>query len=406
MKAIEWKRLSKQSYIFIACLLGMAFIVSCNKENDDMVENEDLVQILKANKWTTRDASYGEGNDYHAWVDFETTYLFFTSDRAGISYWIQKDYDTDLGNSKRTDYWDFDYTVSGNSVTIVMKGFPTVTYYYQGGYLISSSGETIFSSSPMTSSDQNLLKTLMPQTYTIGNLTCTYYPKTQELQISGNGAMPDYAVGEYRIWENFSIGVLTVEEGVTSIGHHAFYKKNIPTVYLPNSLKKIGAEAFADNQKLTNIYIPINVEEIGNAAFSGCSNLKTVYFNYDANKDAKLFRIGDWAFSGCKISNALRFPNQLEYIGIGAFIGGTFTDIYLGKNIHTIGSYALSGSSSGGSLSINRPIPPATPNGVVSNIERWTLYVPVGCSANYSTLDPWKMFKKINESSSLDNNGK
>lgn len=62
-----------------------------------------------------RDASYGEGGKDHAWLDVEHTTLYFTSNREGVVYWVQRDYDTDLGNHKTYDYKNFTYTVFGKT---------------------------------------------------------------------------------------------------------------------------------------------------------------------------------------------------------------------------------------------------------------------------------------------------
>lgn len=116
--------------ILVVAFVSISF-VSCGG-NDD-IGNNSLIQTLKSNKWISRDSSYGEGSNNHAWVDVETCFLYFTSDNAGVSYWIQKDYDTDLGNSIRTDYSLFTYSVSGNTVTITDEYGYVSRYNYEGG---------------------------------------------------------------------------------------------------------------------------------------------------------------------------------------------------------------------------------------------------------------------------------
>lgn len=72
----------------------------------------------------------------------------------------------------------------------------------------------------------------------------------------------------------------SVEDGVTEIGNYVFY---IPVAYtgfgqiksidLPNSLTKIGAHAFENQDKFEKITIPRNVIYIGEDAFKGCKKL-------------------------------------------------------------------------------------------------------------------------------------
>ena len=380
-------------------------LVSCGDDDDDNGNgggaNSSLIQTLKANKWITRDSSYGEGSGNHAWVDIETWILYFTSDHSGISYWIQKDYDTDLGNTTTRDYSLFEYTVSGNEVTLTYEDSYTLTVYYQGGYLTTESMGTIFEPSQMTANDYEFVKSLGPQTNTSGGITYTYDSRTYELKISGNGAMQNYSSGS-QPWKDYYIKKVTVEEGVTTIGDNAFYNMiQIEEIDLPNSLQKIGKQAFAKTL-LSEVDIPSHVEEICEAAFADCSYLTTIHFSYDSQKNAKLKTIGDFAFNGCKIKNYMIFPNQLETVGMMAFTG-TFTNINIGKNIKSIGMGAFTSSATEGALWINRGNPPTATSPVTGKDGRWSLHIPVGCRANYSTKEPWKNFKVIYESENLDN---
>lgn len=380
-------------------------LVSCGDDDGENEngggDNSSLIQTLKINKWITRDSSYGEGSDNHAWVDIETWILYFTSDHSGISYWIQKDYDTDLGNSTTRDYSLFEYTVSGNEVTLTYEDSYTLTVYYQGGYLTTESMGTIFEPSQMSASDYEFVKSLGPQTNTSGGITYTYDSRINELKISGNGAMENYSLGS-QPWKDYYIKKVTVEEGVTTIGDNAFYNMiQIEEIDLPNSLQKIGKQAFAKTL-LSEVDIPSHVEEICEAAFADCSYLKTIHFSYDSQKNAKLKTIGDFAFNGCKIKDYMIFPNQLETVGMMAFTG-TFTNINIGKNIKSIGIGAFTSSATEGALWINRGNPPMATTPVTGKDGRWSLHIPVGCRANYSTKEPWKNFKVIYESGNLDN---
>ena len=373
--------------------------LSCGNNNDGDISDSDLIQALQINKWITRDASSGEGTGSHAWVDLETTILYFTTSNSGISYWIQKDYDSDLGNSTTKDYSLFEYFVSDNSVTLYFENSYNTTLYFQSGYLVSESGSTIYEPSQMSSSDYEFVRSLGPQSGTSGGITFTYDPRAKKLIISGNGNMQNYKVGT-QPWADYDIYSVEVEEGITSIGDNAFYNMYISEVDLPSSLKRIGKQAFA-NTLLKEVYIPSSVEEVCEAAFAGCNYLTTINFDYDSNENSSLKIIGDLAFSGCKIKQYMRFTNQLENIGMMAF-SGSFSIVHLGKNIRSIGYGAFSSSASRGSFYINRETPPSETslvlgiNDELSN-DIWSLHVPVGCKSNYSSKEPWNKFKYIFE---------
>ena len=400
---IKMKYLWNLPTMIIAAMLSVS-ILACGDDDNDKANGgdvSDLIQILKTNKWTTRDSSYGEGSNNHAWVDIDTWILYFKSDHSGVSYWIQKDYDTDLGNSASKGYSLFEYSVSGNEVTIIYEDSNILKVYYQGGYLTTESFGTLFEPTKMESDDYEFVKTLGPQTKTSGGITYTYDDRTRELKISGNGDMKNYSIGS-QPWKEYNIKKVTIEEGVTSVGDNAFYNMlQIEKIDLPNSLKKIGKQAFAKTA-ITEVVIPLHVEEICAAAFLDCNYLRSIYFSYDSNRNGNLRTIGDYAFYGCKINNYMTFPNQLETVGLWAFTG-TFTIIDLGKNIKSIGMGAFTSSAKEGALWINRGNPPAASSQVTDRDGSWSLHIPVGCRANYSTQEPWKNFKVIYESDKLDN---
>ena len=81
------------------------------------------------------------------------------------------------------------------------------------------------------------------------NLTWELKPSTGELVISGEGEMASVPYGTaWRVESVYDSGIkkITVEEGVTSIADEAFFACSATEVFLPNSLKKIGASAFYD----------------------------------------------------------------------------------------------------------------------------------------------------------------
>ena len=434
--------------ILVVAFVSISF-VSCGG-NDD-IGNNSLIQTLKSNKWISRDSSYGEGSNSHAWVDVETCFLYFTSDNAGVSYWVQKDYDTDLGNSIRTDYSLFTYSVSGNTVTITDEYGYVSRYNYEGGYLVSESGGTIFESSPMTSNDYELVRSLGPKKGTCGNnLNYTFDDRTKILTISGSGRMNDYNSSN-QPWHDFAISKIVIKDGCTYVGTHAFnnLKYVVPDLDLPNSLLEIGDCAFCD-LLISDLVVPTELVRIGNYAFSDCEYLKKVNF---AGCNV-LEEIGDYAFAFCPInmssftiptnvkrigsfsffvssfrnltlndklesigdqafgeitSSKLEIPNSVKSIGSLAF-RGSFSEIRIGTGLNTISGVPFVTSKSGRIyVNLGKPLPISSSDYqyIIGNIYgnnasgSWTLYVPKGSKSAYQNAAGWKTFGSIIEDASL-----
>lgn len=91
-------------------------------------------------------------------------------------------------------------------------------------------------------------------------------------QLTVRGELPDSFGPKPWNDRNTEVNVITVEEGVTSIGARVF--KNLPNaekVSLPEGLKTIGEEAFIDDAKLKTVYAPDSLEKIDALAFFGTS---------------------------------------------------------------------------------------------------------------------------------------
>ncbi len=90
----------------------------------------------------------------------------------------------------------------------------------------------------------------------------------------------DYAFygSSLRGMENiFGVTSVEIPYGVTEIGYSAFmYCKSIHFVGLPNTLKKIGAQAFLETS-LTNVHVPSSVEEIGYQPFGYARSKVNIY---------------------------------------------------------------------------------------------------------------------------------
>lgn len=426
--------------IFLIAIVSISFL-SCSKEDDSGGGDspKSVTQILQANKWVSRDTSYGEGSNDHAWVDVESTTLYFTSENSGFTYWIQKDYDTNLGNTTTKDYITFSYSVSGNSVRIKNYGGSSVTYTLKDNYLVSESGGTVFVGSPLTSSDYDVIKALGPKEASCGpNLKYSYNEKSHKMTISGSGKMYDYTPST-QPWKNYPVEELEIEEGCTSIGSGAFkgiiYLMNVS---FPSTIQEIGDEAFYGTY-LWRIYLPSGLIRIGEGAFN-CEKIE--YVDFDACKN--LEEIDDYAFADCPLDMYLTLPSKVKRVGDFAFMKSTFktltlndkleevgasafgtiknTTLILPNSLRSIGTEAFVGpmreiligtglreinkspfrASTTGRMYVNLGYPIQAKETIVFDRESgWDLYVPKGSKTLYQKAEVWKKFKSINESADL-----
>jgi len=119
----------------------------------------------------------------------------------------------------------------------------------------------------------------------------TWEIKDQTLIINGEGPMPNFSTyaAPWNVGDNENIISIIINEGVTHIGNHAFYRggglagiygydryANVVHISLPNTLISIGENAFRGFISLTSIVIPDGVINIEKSAFQGCRSLRRV----------------------------------------------------------------------------------------------------------------------------------
>jgi len=172
------------------------------------------------------------------------------------------------------------------------------------------------------------------------------------LIISGQGAMPNYAVnsdvdthdyGYTRLdtpWDAYrsSINKVVVENGVTRIGWNAFRDlTDLKTAVISNSVTYIGNESFKDCINLTSVVIPNSVTGIGNSAFAGCVGLTSVVI------PNSVVSIGYTAFYGCiglkQITNLATTPQEAVMDYAGWFNGVSTSSVKLYVPAQSLAAY-------------------------------------------------------------------
>ena len=136
----------------------------------------------------------------------------------------------------------------------------------------------------------------------------------------------------------FKIKSLTIPDGVQTIEKAAFFSSALNSVSMPNSVIKIGEEAFyrcdslrqvtlseqltelpillfAQCTALSSVKLPEGLKKIGGSAFWYCTALNAV------NIPSSIDTIESGAFEQCYSLTSLSIPDEVEYIGNNAFGG-------------------------------------------------------------------------------------
>ena len=124
-----------------------------------------------------------------------------------------------------------------------------------------------------------------------------------------------YTIGD-NAFKNSAITSITIPQGVTSIGNHAFSDcKDLISITIPQGVTSIGDYAFFGCAKLSSATIPEGVANIGIGAFCLCSKLTYITIPESVTS------IGDRAFRDCSSLTSITIPESVKSIGENAFFG-------------------------------------------------------------------------------------
>lgn len=130
----------------------------------------------------------------------------------------------------------------------------------------------------------------------------------------------------YTAWvENFLNGNSSVEgDFLIEGGVLVAYRGKGAEVSVPEGVRVIAGEVFADHTEITALSLPDSLQVIGEAAFEGCTNLADIRFGSGVSE------IKDRAFQGTRISKKrVSIPASVEKLGLLAF--GTANITYEGE---------------------------------------------------------------------------
>jgi len=108
---------------------------------------------------------------------------------------------------------------------------------------------------------------------------------------------------------------VTVPEGVTAIGDHAFYHNHVvETIRVPRSVENVGRYAFSGCDNLRHVELSAGVKKLGERAFFHSHALEVVKLSEG------LEEIGEGAFLGCHALRSLCIPQSVRQVGASAFM--------------------------------------------------------------------------------------
>lgn len=152
----------------------------------------------------------------------------------------------------------------------------------------------------------------------------------KEITIGGNvvpfRAFRSYSTSSSYYSNGAKLEKVTINEGITEIGHHAFYNCTmLKDVVFPKSLKKIGGLSFFQCNALNVKTIPENTINI-DSAFSKCTGLIQMSMNVETlNKD--ISGVGSGAFNACTNLRAVWIGPRMQQDGIGFCVFADCTNL-------------------------------------------------------------------------------
>ena len=122
------------------------------------------------------------------------------------------------------------------------------------------------------------------------------------------------AIGDYALYNCFSLLTITIPNGITSIGTNAFqYCYSLLSITIPSGVTSIGNYAFGSCLSLSSIAISSRITTIGQYAFISCYSLASITI------PSEVTSIGNYAFQYCFSLASITIPSEVTSIGNYAF---------------------------------------------------------------------------------------
>ena len=161
---------------------------------------------------------------------------------------------------------------------------------------------------------------------------------------------------------------------------------------IPNTVTKIGEDAFAYCVALKSIEIPNSVTDINSGAFSGCSGLTGVVI------PSSVINLEGHVFYGCESLTSMVIPNSVKSIGAYTLYGCRgLKSVVVGESVASVGNAAFKECTGLTRLEMLTKVPPKCGKDVFVGMDKTAceLVVPAGCVDAYKAAAEWGDFSKI-----------
>ena len=138
-----------------------------------------------------------------------------------------------------------------------------------------------------------------------------------------------------------------IPQSVTKIGADAFSGCDLLTeINLPSNITDIGMNAFSGCSKLTNIILPESITTLEDRVFSNCSSLNSIIIPNSVTS------IGDNVFNNCNSLRTITLSNTLKSLGDNVFNYCSLNNITIPSTVESIGKSIFEGCGSLKSISV------------------------------------------------------
>ena len=138
-------------------------------------------------------------------------------------------------------------------------------------------------------------------------------------------------IGENAFWGSRKLKSVTLSNSLLTIPKSCFYECTaLPSIDIPSSVKIIDAYAFNSCSGLSSIDIPSSVVSIEDCAFMNCTNISSVTL------PDSLKRLGNNAFSNCQSLKSITIPESVTNIDGYTFYDAGIEEITLPKTMERI----------------------------------------------------------------------